>query len=186
MQIVWRYPLRMLLVLAMCLWFGVSYVELNNKNEIYHFYEEHSHMPIMQLFHNRHFAKSRQFQDFLDVVEETEYRNKDYAQIVLTDCEHVTGTCIYIQGNLLTAAKIWRGPKIIGWLLDSTHPTNSLTLEERWCKTHLKANSSTIPLTCILSMNFKSSFLRWSPISTRKSITSMNSKSISHQNTLQS
>ena len=45
-------------------------------------------MPIMHVYYNRHFSKSRQWQGFLDVIEETEYEVGSYAKIMLTDCEY--------------------------------------------------------------------------------------------------
>lgn len=45
----------------------------------------------MHIYHNRHFSKSRQFEDFLEVWEETEFRNSDVARFVMTDCEKLKG-----------------------------------------------------------------------------------------------
>lgn len=56
-----------------------------------------SQFPIIHLYHNRHFSASRQFQDFLEVLEETEYRNRDYVRFVLTDCEQFKGTGFAMQ-----------------------------------------------------------------------------------------
>jgi hypothetical protein len=52
------------------------------------FYEDNSYMPIMHVYYNRHFSKSRQWQGFLDVIEETEYEVGSYAKMMLTDCEY--------------------------------------------------------------------------------------------------
>jgi hypothetical protein len=43
-------------------------------------------MPIMHVYYNRHFSKSKQYQNFLEVIEETEYEAGSYSKILLTDC----------------------------------------------------------------------------------------------------
>lgn len=43
------------------------------------------------MFYNRHFKKSRQFQDFLEVIEDVEAKIKDYAKIIFTDCDEALG-----------------------------------------------------------------------------------------------
>ncbi len=48
-------------------------------------------MPIVHVYYNRHFSKSKQFQQFLDVIEEAEYEISSYAKILLTDCEDQKG-----------------------------------------------------------------------------------------------
>lgn len=50
------------------------------------YHEDNSQYVIIHVYHNHHFSKSRQFEDFLEVIEETEYRNQDYTKFVLTDC----------------------------------------------------------------------------------------------------
>lgn len=50
------------------------------------YYEENSFMPILHVYFNRHFSKSRQYDSFLEVIEETEFEVKSYAKILLTDC----------------------------------------------------------------------------------------------------
>lgn len=42
---------------------------------------------MFHVYHNRHFSKSRQFQDFLEVVDDAELRTRDFAKFILTDCE---------------------------------------------------------------------------------------------------
>jgi hypothetical protein len=60
-------------------------------------------MPILHVYYNRHFSKSRQWQGFLDVIEETEYEAGSYARIMLTDCEYEKS-----KFGLIEARKIWR------------------------------------------------------------------------------
>jgi len=54
-----------------------------------HYYEEYSSYPIVHIYYNKHFKNSKQFQDFVEVIEETEYRNRDYSRYLLTDCDKV-------------------------------------------------------------------------------------------------
>lgn len=48
-------------------------------------------MPILHVYYNQHFKNSKDFEEFVDVIEEVEYRNKDYARFLFTDCEKVDG-----------------------------------------------------------------------------------------------
>lgn len=57
-------------------------------------------MPIMHVYYNRHFSKSRQWQSFLDVVEEAEYEVGSYAKIMLTDCEYEKSKYVFISRRL--------------------------------------------------------------------------------------
>jgi hypothetical protein len=49
------------------------------------------------VYYNRHFGKSRQFNDFLEVLEDTEVKTKDYARILLTNCDKTISNCVLIQ-----------------------------------------------------------------------------------------
>lgn len=60
---------------------------------------------MFHLYHNRHFGKSRQYQDFLEVLEDTELRTRDYAKIIITDCEKVKSTPVLTQRASLTCAR---------------------------------------------------------------------------------
>lgn len=44
---------------------------------------------MAHIYYNRHFSKSKQFDNFLDVVEEAEFLTKDYAKVVFTNCDEV-------------------------------------------------------------------------------------------------
>jgi len=48
-------------------------IKLTDHNEIMVYYEENSFMPIMHVYYNRHFSKSKQFQAFIETLEEAEY-----------------------------------------------------------------------------------------------------------------
>lgn len=61
------------------------------------YYEEHSYMPILHVYYNKHFKNSKEFVDFLEVIEETEYRNKDYTRFLFSDCELLEGNEFMIQ-----------------------------------------------------------------------------------------
>jgi ABC-type microcin C transport system permease subunit YejE len=65
----------------------VAYDQINDYKEIMAYYEDYSYMPIIHVYHNRHFSKSKQFLHFVEVVEEAEYETKQYSKIVFTDCE---------------------------------------------------------------------------------------------------
>ena len=80
--------MRGLLILALLLvWWGAAYDQHDNFKYIMGYYEENSQYPIIHAYYNQHFSSTRQFEDFLAVIEETEYRNKDYARFLLTNCE---------------------------------------------------------------------------------------------------
>lgn len=85
------------IILLLAVGLACCYERLDNENEILNYYEENSQYPIFHMYHNKHFSRSRQFEDFLDVLEETEYRNHDYARFLLTDCENVPCTNCSIQ-----------------------------------------------------------------------------------------
>jgi hypothetical protein len=74
--------LLLLTLVAAC----VAYEQMDNSDQLMNYHEQHSQYPIIHVYHNRHFSQSRQFQDFLEVLEETEYRNRDYVRFVLSDC----------------------------------------------------------------------------------------------------
>lgn len=83
--------MRKILVLSLsimlCLWVGQAYDQHDDYKYIMHYYEENSQYPIVHAYYNDHFSKSRQFEDFLGILEETEYRNKDFGKFLLTNCE---------------------------------------------------------------------------------------------------
>jgi len=84
--------LRLVLSLLVVVIIVSAYDKIDGYNELMHYYEENSQFPILHIYHNRHFSKSRQFEDFLEVWEETEYRNIDVARFVMTDCEKLKGS----------------------------------------------------------------------------------------------
>lgn len=67
----------------------LAYDRIDDYDHIMHYYEEHSHFPIVHTYFNRHFSSAPQFEDFTNTIEETEYRNKDYVKFLLTDCEQI-------------------------------------------------------------------------------------------------
>lgn len=67
------------------------------------YYEKNSFMPIMHVYYNKHFSKSKQFQSFIDTIEETEYQVAPYAKILLTDCENQKSNSAFI----IKTTKIW-------------------------------------------------------------------------------
>jgi len=77
------------------------------------YYEEYSYFPIVHVYYNKHFKKSRQFEDFLEVIEVTEYRNKDFSKFLLTDCDKIQGNNISIQKSNLKFVTICEEQKII-------------------------------------------------------------------------
>jgi hypothetical protein len=85
------FSLKAILLLGALLCLCASYEQINGHDELMNFHEQNSQYPILHVYHNHHFSQSRQFQDFLEVLEETEYRNRDYARFVLSDCEHFKG-----------------------------------------------------------------------------------------------
>lgn len=48
-----------------CIIMALGYDKIDDYNEIMIYYEENSFMPIMHVYYNRHFSKSKQFQGFL-------------------------------------------------------------------------------------------------------------------------
>lgn len=83
--------LRSALALLVVVTLVTAYDKIDGYNELMNYYEENSQFPILHIYHNRHFSKSRQFEDFLEVWEETEFRNRDVARFVMTDCENLKG-----------------------------------------------------------------------------------------------
>lgn len=53
-------------------------------------------MPILHVYYNKHFSKTRQYASFLDVIEEAEFEIRSYAKILLTDCEYEKSICVSI------------------------------------------------------------------------------------------
>lgn len=107
-------PTKLFILIAFFMVLTVSYDQLNENHEIMMFYERYSFMPIVHVYYNRHFSKSKQFQQFLDVIEEAEYEISSYAKILLTDCEDQKGMDFKLsvrwaddglQGNLETERK---------------------------------------------------------------------------------
>ena len=70
------------------------------------YYEENSFMPILHVYYNRHFSKSRQYDSFLEVIEETEFEIKSYAKILLTDCDQEKSSFA-----LMKATRTWPARK---------------------------------------------------------------------------
>lgn len=57
-----RIKKQTLLVLFLaCIFMVMGYDKIDNHNEIMVYYEENSYMPIMHVYYNRHFSKSKQF-----------------------------------------------------------------------------------------------------------------------------
>lgn len=54
-----------LLIFVACIITALGYDKIDDYNEIMIYYEENSFMPIMHVYYNRHFSKSKQFQGFL-------------------------------------------------------------------------------------------------------------------------
>lgn len=54
-----------LLIVVAFLVMTMSYDKIDDHNEIMVYYEENSFMPIMHVYYNRHFSKSKQFQAFI-------------------------------------------------------------------------------------------------------------------------
>ena len=75
-----------MVVLIAFLVMSMGYDKIDDHNEIMVYYEENSFMPIMHVYYNRHFSKSKQFQAFIETLEEAEYEIGSYAKILLTDC----------------------------------------------------------------------------------------------------
>lgn len=85
-----------LVLFLLCLSLINAYDQSDNYDEIMQYYEDNSYFPIVHVYYNRHFKNSRQFEDFVEVVEETEYRNKDYARFLFTDCDKILCRQIFI------------------------------------------------------------------------------------------
>lgn len=64
----------------------------NSKQEYDAFTEKYANFPTFHTYYNRHFGKSRQFNDFLEVLEDVNVKVKDYALLLLTDCDKANGT----------------------------------------------------------------------------------------------
>ena len=62
-----------LLIVVAFLVMTMSYDKIDDHNEIMVYYEENSFIPIMHVYYNRHFSKSKQFQAFIETLEEAEY-----------------------------------------------------------------------------------------------------------------
>lgn len=83
---------RMILLLVFLLSCCLGLDRLDSKEQISHYYEEYSHFPVVNCFYNRHFSSSPQFEDFINTLEEVEYRNHDHVKVLLTDCDKFKGT----------------------------------------------------------------------------------------------
>jgi hypothetical protein len=57
-----------LILFLFCLTLINTYDQSDNYDEIMHYYEENSYLPIVHIYYNRHFKNSRQFEDFLEVI----------------------------------------------------------------------------------------------------------------------
>jgi hypothetical protein len=77
--------LRAVLALAL-LCAAIGFEKIDDYDKLMHYHEDNSQFPIVHVYHNRHFSQSRQFNDFIEVLEETEFRCRDYVRFVLTDC----------------------------------------------------------------------------------------------------
>ena len=64
-------PLLLVVLVAIWLPETASYDQHDEYKYIMHYYESNSEYPIVHVYYNHHFAKSRQFEDFLNIVEET-------------------------------------------------------------------------------------------------------------------
>jgi hypothetical protein len=51
------------------------------------YHEHNAQYVLLHVCYNRHFGNSRQFRDFLEVLEDVEYKVRDFCKVVLTDCE---------------------------------------------------------------------------------------------------
>ena len=54
-----------LLLVVAFLVMTMGYDKIDDHNEIMIYYEENSFIPIMHVYYNRHFSKSKQFQAFI-------------------------------------------------------------------------------------------------------------------------
>lgn len=52
--------------------------------------EQNSQYVILHVYYNRHFKNTRQFKDFVEVIEDAEFKVKDFCKIILSDCEKDT------------------------------------------------------------------------------------------------
>jgi hypothetical protein len=82
---------QFLLLLLLVCW-GSSYDQHDDFKWIMSYYEDNSQYPIIHAYYNHHFSSTHQFTDFLAVLEETEYRNKDHARFLLTNCDNMKRT----------------------------------------------------------------------------------------------
>jgi hypothetical protein len=85
---------RLLLAVLLCTAVVHSYEQLDDYDRMMEYFVETSLMPTIQIYYNRHFGTSRQFDDFASALEETEYKNKDYARFALIDCEKIKGSSL--------------------------------------------------------------------------------------------
>lgn len=88
---------KLLLALFLCTVMVQSYEKLEDYDKLMEYLVETSLMPTVQIYYNRHFGTSRQFDDFVSALEETEYKNKDYARFVLIDCDKIKGNYLLRQ-----------------------------------------------------------------------------------------
>lgn len=63
-------PFKFFVYLSFAFLFVNAFVEIHERNRILAYYEENSYQPIMHVYYNRHFANSKQFNNFVDVIEE--------------------------------------------------------------------------------------------------------------------
>lgn len=82
---------RMFIVLMGLMTLGLTLDYLHQREYITNYYEVNSHFPVVHVFYTKHFSSAPQFEDFLNTLEEVEYRNHDHAKILLTDCEQIKG-----------------------------------------------------------------------------------------------
>jgi hypothetical protein len=85
---------KVLLALLLCTAMVQSYEQLDDYDEMMDYFVETSLLPTIQIYYNRHFGTSRQFDDFLSALQETEYKNKDFARFALIDCEKIKGNSL--------------------------------------------------------------------------------------------
>lgn len=82
---------KVLLALLVCSVLVQSYDQLEDYDKLIDYYGETSLLPTIHIYYNRHFGTSRQFDDFLSALQETEYKNKDYTRFALINCEKIKG-----------------------------------------------------------------------------------------------
>lgn len=70
---------------------SLAFPEINNENEVFAYYEQYSFTPLLHVYFDKHFHKSKQFEAFEVVLNELQNDIQDYSQIVFTDCDQNTG-----------------------------------------------------------------------------------------------